>query len=104
MRKTSTPQEKTLWSRLRNDNLGCGFRRQHSIGRFIADFYCAEKKLVIELDGHQHADNKEYDKERTELFESFGIKVIRFWNEEVDENIKKVVLKIVEELNMINTG
>ncbi|MFA7252822.1 MAG: DUF559 domain-containing protein [Candidatus Paceibacterota bacterium] len=98
LRKTSTPHEKILWSRLRNNNLGYGFRRQHSIGHFITDFYCAEKKLVVELDGNQHLENQEYDKERTEYFESLDIKVIRFWNDEVDKNIDEVVLKIVEEL------
>lgn len=74
------------------------FKRQHSIGHFIADFYCAEKKLVIELDGSQHLDNVEYDRERGDYFESLNIKVIRFWNNEVNKNIEGVVRKIVVEL------
>jgi very-short-patch-repair endonuclease len=84
LRKTSTPEEKILWSKLRGKNFGYRFRRQHSIGHFIADFYCAEKRLVIELDGSQHLNNVDYDKERTDYFESLNIRVIRFWNEEVN--------------------
>ena len=70
LRKEITPQEKILWQKLRNSSLGYRFRRQHSIGNFIADFYCATKKLAIELDGSQHLDNTEYDQERTNYFES----------------------------------
>lgn len=99
LRRASTPQEKILWSRLRGKNLVFVFKRQESIGRFIADFYCPAKKLIIELDGSQHLDNKEYDEERTRYFESLGIKVIRFWNNEVNKNLDGVLLKIEEELN-----
>ena len=76
------------------------FRRQHSIKNFIADFYCADKRLVIEIDGSQHLDNKEYDQERTWYFESLNIRVIRFWNNEVRENLHGVLTKILTELNM----
>ena len=98
LRKEITPQEKILWIKLRNNNLGFRFRRQHSIGNFITDFFCPTKRLIIELDGSQHLDNKEYDQERTEYFESLGIKVIRFWNNEVNININGVMMKIQEEL------
>jgi very-short-patch-repair endonuclease len=98
LRKEITPQEKILWHKLRNSSLGYRFRRQHSIGNFIADFFCAEKRLIIELDGSQHLDNVEHDKERTNYFESLGIKVIRFWNNEVNTNINGVLMKIEEEL------
>jgi very-short-patch-repair endonuclease len=98
LRNNITPEELILWYRLKNKALGYKFRRQHSIGRFIADFYCYEKKLVIELDGSQHLDNIEYDQERTNYFESLGIKVIRFWNEDVDKNLNGVLIKIEEEL------
>lgn len=99
LRKTSTPQEKILWSKLRNKNTGFVFKRQESIGKFIADFYCPKKMLVIELDGSQHLDNKEYDQERTWYFESLGMKVIRFWNNEVNINLDGVLIKIMEELD-----
>jgi very-short-patch-repair endonuclease len=98
LRKDFTPEEKILWFHLRNNNLGYRFRRQHSIGNFIADFFCAESRLIIELDGGQHLDNKEADKERTEYFESLGIKVIRFWNSEITGDIDKVIMKIKDNL------
>lgn len=98
LRNSLTPEEAILWNRLKRSYLGYKFRRQHGIGYFIADFYCPIKKLIIELDGSQHLDNEEYDKERTEYFESLGIKVIRFWNNDVNKNIDGVVIKIREEL------
>jgi len=98
LRKEITPQEKILWTKLRNNSLGYRFRRQHSTGNFIADFFCPVKRLIIELDGSQHLDNVESDKERTEYFESLGIRVIRFWNNEVNTNINGVMMKIEEEL------
>ncbi len=63
------------------------------------DFYCAEKRLAIELDGGQHLDNIEHDQERTNYLESVGIKVIRFWNGEIENNLSGVVMKIEEELD-----
>lgn len=79
---------------LRRKNFNCKFKRQHSIGNFIVDFYCPAKKLVIELDGRQHLKNKDYDEERKWYFESLGIKEIRFWNSEIDNNLKGVMEKI----------
>ena len=99
LRRDITPEEKILWYKLWHNNLGFKFRRQHSIGNFIADFFCPEKRLIIELDGSQHLDNVEYDKERTDFLESLGIKVIRFWNNEVNKNLHGVMLKIREELD-----
>ena len=99
LRNKLTPEEAILWNRLKNSNLGYKFRRQHGIGNFIADFYCPIKKLVIELDGSQHLDNEKYDEERTEYFENLGIKVVRFWNSDVTQNIDGVVIKIREILN-----
>jgi very-short-patch-repair endonuclease len=78
-----TEAEKCLWSKLRNNQLGSKFRRQTPIGRYIADFYCHEHKLIVELDGSQHIEQQEYDQVRTEFFASQDIKVIRFWNNEV---------------------
>ncbi len=98
LRRDFTPEEKILWFQLRNSSLGYRFRRQHSIGNFVADFFCPEKRLIIEIDGGQHLDNKEGDKERTEYFESLGIKVIRFWNSEVKNDLDRVMIKIKIEL------
>jgi very-short-patch-repair endonuclease len=95
LRKRSTPEEHLLWAKLRAGQLGYKFRRQHSIGPYIADFYCSEKKLIIELDGNQHLDNKGYDLERTNYFESLDIKVLRFWNDEIN-NIEKIISRIIE--------
>ena len=94
LRKKSTPQEFKLWGYLKNKNLGIKFTRQHGIGPYIADFYCKEKNLVIELDGHSHKLEKEYDKERDAYFGSVGIKVLRFWNGKIDTDISKVLEQI----------
>jgi very-short-patch-repair endonuclease len=98
LRNNPTREEETLWQRIRNSKLGFKFRRQHSIGNFIADFYCPAKKLIIEVDGGQHLNKREYDKERNNYLESLGFKVIRFWNEEVNKDIDEVVEKIKKEL------
>ncbi|MCI0542484.1 endonuclease domain-containing protein [bacterium] len=98
LRKNATPQEVLLWARLRRKNIGHRFRRQHSFGKFIVDFYCPEKKLVIEIDGSQHEENLEYDSERTRILEELGICVLRFWNNEVDKNIDGVMMKIMKSL------
>ena len=94
LRKSLTPQELKLWHYLRNKKLGVKFRRQHGIGPYVVDFYCNENNLIIELDGSQHLDAKEYDKERDNYIETLGIKVLRFWNGEIDKNIEGV-LKII---------
>ena len=90
LRKELTPAEAKLWARLRNDQLGVNFRRQHAIGNYIPDFVCVQKKLVVELDGSQHLEQEEYDQERTEYLEEQGCKVIRFWNNEVMNDIEGI--------------
>jgi very-short-patch-repair endonuclease len=97
-RKVMTPAEKRLWGRIRKEALGIKFRRQHPIDRFIADFYCHEAKLVIEIDGgyHEEEDQKARDVGRTRELEGFGIRVIRFTNEEVEEDLEGVVRRIRE--------
>jgi very-short-patch-repair endonuclease len=95
LRKELTPAESKLWSRLRNDQLGVTFRRQHAIGNFIPDFCSPKAKLIIELDGSQHLEQEEYDEERTKYLESQGYKVIRFWNNNVMNNIEGVILAII---------
>ena len=101
LRNNSTPQEILLWLKLKNSQLGFKFRRQHSIGGYITDFYCPEKKLVIEIDGSQHfeKENEEYDKNRSAYFEGLGIKVLRFTNAEINTNMNGVLLEITTELN-----
>jgi very-short-patch-repair endonuclease len=96
LRNNQTPQEVLLWSKLRRENLGFKFRRQHSIGGYIADFYCPTKRLVIEIDGSQHfrKDDMEYDQNRTKSFQALGINVIRFTNADINANMEGVLIKI----------
>jgi len=97
LRLRTTEAEQKLWSLLRNRQLkGKKFRRQHAIANYVADFYCNESKLVIELDGNYHtgAETKEYDKSRINLLNELGITVLRFWNEEVIKDPGKVIKKI----------
>lgn len=88
-----------LWSKLRNNQLGFKFKRQYSVCPYVLDFYCSLKKLAIEIDGSQHIENKEYDIKRSDYLSVFDIKVIRFWNNEINVNIDGVVNKIISELN-----
>ena len=97
LRHTSTEAEEKLWSLIRNRQLkGKKFRRQHALADYIADFYCHECKLVIELDGQFHKDEeaKQYDETRTRLLKEYNITVIRFWNAEVLDAPEKVIEKI----------
>ncbi len=95
-RKSMTPAEKKLWQSIRKNKLGVKFRRQHPINRFIADFYCNEKKLIVEIDGgcHEDEDQAAYDIGRTKELEEFGIRVIRFTNEEVEIDLEDVLVRI----------
>lgn len=99
LRKELTPAERKLWAYLRGDNLGVNFRRQHAIGNYITDFCSPKAKIIIELDGSQHLEQAEYDNERTQYLESQGYQVIRFWNNEVLNNIEGVILVIMEALH-----
>ncbi|MFA6269861.1 MAG: endonuclease domain-containing protein [Candidatus Paceibacterota bacterium] len=101
LRKRATPQEKLLWEKLRNQKLGFRFKRQYSIGGYILDFYCAKKKLIIELDGeiHNTKEAKEYDAVRDKFFKELEYTTIRFLNEEVENDIEKVLKKIYNEIN-----
>lgn len=99
LRKKSTPQEILLWSRIKNRNFhNLKFRRQHVIAKYIVDFICLEKKIIIELDGLQHKREKDmkYDTNRNNYLKSLGFTVLRFWNNEVNENLEGVMLKIEE--------
>jgi len=99
LRQTSTEAEEKLWQGLRNKKLsGLKFRRQHTIDKWIADFYCHEKKLVIELDGSIHNEKEiiEYDEARTKDLKELGINVLRFRNEEVMTSMETVLKSIAE--------
>ncbi len=90
-----TSAERILWERLRNKQvLNLRFRRQHPIDIFIADFYCHQVRLVIEVDGKIHESQKEYDIGRSAELERYYIKVIRFTNEEGEYDIENVIEKI----------
>lgn len=91
LRRDMTPTEVILWGVLRGRQLGgYKFRRQQPLGPFYADFYCAEAKLVVELDGDTHVGREEADAARTAFFASEGIAVVRFWNPEVYDNLDGV--------------
>ncbi len=95
MRHDPTPAERKLWEALRGRKLaGVKFHRQDVIGPFIADFYCASARLVIEVDGDIHDTQKDYDAYRTQQFENYGYRVIRFSNDDVLYNLKKVLAQI----------
>lgn len=99
LRKYSTPQEVIFWSRIRAKRFkGLKFRRQYPIGKYIVDFVCLEKRLIIELDGWQHKEENQekYDKERTIFLERQCFRILRFWNNEVNDNLDGVFLKIEE--------
>ena len=95
LRKTQTPQEQKLWSFLRTKPKSLKFRRQHPFKDYILDFYCHGAMLVIELDSRQHRSNIEYDDDRTKVIESYGLKVIRFDNSEIDHSFRKVTRRIL---------
>ena len=98
LRNNLTEAEKHLWYGLRLNNLGVKFRRQVVIGRYIADFVCFEKKLVIEVDGGQHR-NSQKDEVRDEWLRREGFKVLRFWNNDVLKNRDGVLRRIIEHLS-----
>ncbi|MCB9360521.1 MAG: tRNA (adenosine(37)-N6)-threonylcarbamoyltransferase complex dimerization subunit type 1 TsaB [Flavobacteriales bacterium] len=103
-RKKPTEAEMVLWKFLRAKQLGFKFRRQHPVDRFIPDFVCIEKKLIIEVDGKIHDYQQEEDRIRTEILNEQGFKVIRYTNDEVLGNVNSVVQKIKIELNLLPLG
>ena len=99
LRKNMTPQERKIWSIIKNRQFyGYRFRRQFPIGKYIVDFVCRETKIIIEIDGGQHNEPKDilYDKERTEYLNKSGYTVLRFWNNEIDNNISGVYERLKE--------
>jgi very-short-patch-repair endonuclease len=97
MRRNMTEEELILWEALRGKRLeGLHFRRQQVIDGFIADFYCHGSGLVLEVDGPSHLKQGEYDEERTKLFSSRGLRVLRVTNEEVRAALPEVLMRIRE--------
>ena len=93
LRKNQTPQEQKMWNLLRNHKFHkLEFKRQYPMGDYIVDFICRQKKLIIEIDGGQHnfEENIKYDAKRTEYLNSRGYCVLRFWNNDIDNNIEGV--------------
>lgn len=92
LRQRLTHAEATLWQALRNRQLGgLRFRCQHSIGRFIVDFYCPSCRLIVEVDGEIHLQQQDYDLVRTEHLQRYGYKVIRFSNEAAETNLEEIL-------------
>jgi len=88
--------ERVLWSEMKGSKMGAKFRRQHGIGNYIVDFYCPEKKLVIEIDGDSHfeVDAIKLDQGREACIKSYGMEVLRFTNNEVHNDLENVLDKI----------
>jgi very-short-patch-repair endonuclease len=100
MRMLPTPAEEALWQRLRNRQVGgWKFRRQHTMDRFVVDFYCPEARLIIEVDGAVHEYTQDEDALRTEFLESMGMRVSRFSNDDVLGKMEAVLARIGEILS-----
>ncbi len=96
MRRNLTRCEALLWNELKEKKLqNCKFRRQHPVYRYILDFYCHEKKLAIEIDGEIHQNRSNQDEFRDKYLESVGIKTLRITNEEILQDMDKVLTKIM---------
>jgi len=99
LRKNMTAAEQRLWHRINRRQISdAKFRRQQPIGAYIVDFVCLETRLIVEVDGGQHMDRASRDAARTRWLESQGFHVLRFWNNEVLENIDGVVQVILDKI------
>jgi very-short-patch-repair endonuclease len=99
LRRQSTPAERLLWHHLRRKQLGgWRFRRQHGIANYVVDFCCAEARLVVELDGGQHAREQARDARRTQALNDWGYRVLRFWNHQVLQEPEAVLGEILRML------
>ncbi len=101
LRRTQSNSEAIFWREVRGRLLaGFKFRRQVPIDKYITDFVCESAKLIVELDGHQHADAEQADAVRTAALESKGYRVIRFWNDDVYDNLDGVIAGVLQELEI----
>ena len=101
LRKQATKAEDILWAQLRASRFhGAKFRRQVPFDRFVVDFYCHAAKLVVEVDGKQHEWFSDYDAGRTEILERLGVRIIRFTNAEVRDDLDSVLGRIYEEMRL----
>jgi len=99
LRVASTDVERLLWTHLRGRHLGnFKFRRQQPIVGYIVDFVCVQTRLVVELDGGQHAEHAAQDAHRTAMLEKNGFRVVRFWNDDVLKNLEGVLEEILRQL------
>lgn len=100
LRRDATVPEKRFWQAVRGKQLGFKFRRQHGIGRYIVDFYCPERKLVIELDGASHfsEEARQYDAKRDAYIQELGIRVLRFNNIDIMQNLEGVLQAVLSAL------
>jgi len=97
LRREMTPAEKILWKELRTNKLnGLHFRRQQIVHGYFADFYCHQHELIVELDGGIHELQKEYDVEREEYLAALGFRIMRCTNEEINNNLRDVLQRIIE--------
>lgn len=95
LRGRETPSEELLWQALRDRRMaGCKFRRQHPISKFVVDFYCMERRLVVEVDGEIHDQQQDYDAERDAILAGLGLRVLRFPNAEVQREFHHVLATI----------
>ena len=100
LRRAMTDSERRLWSRLRMEQLGVKFRRQHPVGNYIADFACLDPKVVVELDGSQHIEQQEYDERRDAFFRGEGFAVLRFATDQPFRNLDGVLAVIAAEVQV----
>lgn len=99
LRKDMTDAEKAFWSRVRDKRFhGLRFRRQHPVGPYVVDFYCAVVNLVVEIDGGQHNDAK--DAPRTAFLENRGLRIVRFWNHDVLKDVESVLRQLETDLGL----
>ena len=101
LRRAMTDSERRLWSRLRGEQLGVKFRRQHPLGGYVADFACLAPRLIVELDGSQHAGQKAYDEKRDACFRAQGFAVLRFATDAPFVNLDGVLVSIVDHLHAL---
>ena len=104
LRRGMTDAEQAVWRGLRGEQLGVKFRRQHPQGNFIADFACLAPRLILEIDGSQHAGQQAYDRQRDDFFKSLGFEVLRFHANEALSNTQGVLLVVLERLQHLQAA